>query len=260
MEFQVMTFNLRLNINSDGPFAWPYRRKAVVEYLRQISPLIIGAQEVLDGMLEDLKQELPEYTPLGVTRREGEEATPILYKSHLLECKAYGTFWLSKTPDIPNSIDFNSAFPRICTWAEFMVKGDRTRRFRVFNTHLDHISREAQIEGMKIIIQRMNENGEFLPSLLMGDFNAIESDDVIQYLNEKARVKGKSLTSCYAVQGADYGATFHNYTGIAEGDPIDYIYATEGFTFLNTTIDREMKHGLYLSDHYPVRCTVRFEG
>ena len=260
MQFKVMTFNLRLNIESDGKNAWPYRVDSVGKYLRKERPLILGTQEVLDGMLEDLVKHLPDYSYVGVTRRESEEATPIFYDRQQLDCKASGTFWLSKTPDIPDTVDFDSAFTRICTWAEFMVKTNRSIRFRVFNTHLDHVSRLAQIEGMKIIIQRMNEYNqkEYLPTILMGDFNATFNDEVIQYLDHDAKINGNPLVSCFQ-ERSRYGATFHNYTGIEEGEPIDHIYMTQDFELIETKVDTDKPDEVYLSDHYPVICKVKLK-
>src|SRR5690625_5191938 len=115
MRFKATTFNLRLNVDSDKHNAWPYRVQAVKTFIEEEQPLIIGTQEVLDGMLDDLSKALPHYHHFGLTRRQHEEASAILYNHQQLEVKESGTFWLSKTPTIPNSSDFNSACIRVCS-------------------------------------------------------------------------------------------------------------------------------------------------
>lgn len=48
---RIMTFNLRLDLASDGPNAWPYRRDWVASLIRFHAPDAIGVQEALAHML-----------------------------------------------------------------------------------------------------------------------------------------------------------------------------------------------------------------
>ncbi len=251
MLMKVTTFNLRLNHVQDKENAWPYRLKSVLEYINTTKPLVLGAQEVLDDMLNDLKGNLPDYSFVGVTRKEREEANPIFYQHEILELKEYGTFWLSNTPDVPNSVDFDSACIRICTWAEFMFKNNRKLRFRVFNTHLDHISSLARLEGIKLIFKRINSFQTMLPTVLMGDFNATVNDEVIEYM------KTQPMTTVYNYLNAEeYGTTFHYYSGITDGHPIDHIYLTKDINVLQVNIFKEKIFNIFLSDHYPVTALI----
>ncbi|MDF2699490.1 MAG: endonuclease, partial [Haloplasmataceae bacterium] len=231
MLFKITTFNLRLNVSSDKENAWPYRVNSVVKYIDDTNPFIIGTQEVTDRMLSDLTIQLPKYDHIGLTRVQNEEASSIFYNKEVLEVKEYGTFWLSKTPEVPNSKHYNSACVRICTWGEFIFKENRNLRFRVFNTHLDHISDLAKIEGMKTITKKMNlkANEDMLPTILMGDFNSTVNDEVIKYLNDDCTTVGsKPLTAVLDfLPKHEYGATFHYFTGLIKGDPIDHIYVTK---------------------------------
>lgn len=255
MEYKITTFNLRLNHVQDKENTWPYRLGSVVHYIKTTKPLIIGMQEVLDDMLIDLLKKLKNYSYIGMSRVQNEEYNPIFYDHTLLECREYNTFWLSETPHIPNSKSFNSACTRICTYGEFVFINNRNKRFRIFNTHLDHISNIARSEGIKIILHKIAEkNKEFaLPYILLGDFNATKDDDVLKYLNTK-----KDLINAYNYLPIEqYGATFHNFLGINEGEPIDFIFTSKEIKVLNTQIFREKIANIYPSDHYPVTTIIK---
>jgi|SRR5690554_564791 len=255
MQFKITTFNLRLNHINDKENAWGYRLNSVIKYIKTTKPLILGAQEVLDGMLNDLSNNLEDYKYIGLTRKQNEEANPIFYNKKILDCRESGTFWLSRSPNIPNTIDFASACIRICTWGEFLFKDKRNIRFRVFNTHLDHISKLAKIEGTKIIIKKVyNKNNETkLPTIIMGDLNSTREEEVIKYIKSQ-----KEFTDIYEyLPQSEYGSTFHNFNGIKEGTPIDFIFVSNEFKILRPTIYRKKILNKYPSDHYPVTTLIQ---
>src|SRR5689334_19650537 len=58
---------------------------------------------------------------------------------------------------------------------KFRLLEEPSFEFIAVNTHLDHISRKARIEGVKVIIEqskKMAQNST-IPVFLMGDFNTI---------------------------------------------------------------------------------------
>src|SRR6185503_20405447 len=68
---RVMTFNLRLDLASDGPNAWPHRRDWVAALIRFHAPDVVGVQEALAPMLADLDARLPGFARIGVGRADG---------------------------------------------------------------------------------------------------------------------------------------------------------------------------------------------
>jgi len=256
MQFKITTFNLRYNTPKDLENAWPNRVNGVIQFIKKTNPLIMGTQEVLDNMLVDLDKYLSNYAHIGLTRKQGEEASAIFYNHDVLEVKESGTFWLSKTPVIPDSRDFDSLCLRVCTWGEFIFKSNRLIRFRVFNTHLDHVSNLAKIEGIKIILKNIKTKNKVddLPTILMGDFNSTIEDEVIQYLkNDKKNVFNDVMDY---MMNENYGATFHNFTGRTDGHPIDHIFVSHDIDVIQTTIFRDKIEDIYPSDHYPVTSTI----
>ena len=98
------------------------------------------------------------------------EASCIFYRKDRFECLATDTFWLSETPRVPASKSWNTACTRVCTWGLFKDRFTG-KTFRYFNTHLDHISSQARVEGMKMILHEMGQIAQGETVFLTGDLN-----------------------------------------------------------------------------------------
>ncbi|MGM7702756.1 endonuclease/exonuclease/phosphatase family protein [Pseudalkalibacillus sp. Hm43] len=262
---KVMTFNIRVDLPQDGENAWGHRVQAVTRMVQKHQPLIIGIQEGLRPMLEDLERDLSEYRWIGQGRRGGDEDEfcAIFYAHRELEPVDSGQFWLSEHPEVPNSISWNSDFPRICTWGRFCFKKEPSKTFTHFNTHLDHISQWAREQGARLIVKKMKEQCplEGMPFLLTGDFNSNPDNPVIRQLRgESSLLEGKvHLKDAYSSFVGSPGKTFHGFLGGTEGEPIDFIFTSPSIKILNTEVDRSTVDGKYPSDHYPVICTLRWK-
>ncbi|ASK62218.1 endonuclease [Virgibacillus phasianinus] len=257
MNLSVMTLNLRVNNPEDGNNAWPFRINRVSEVIKLTQPFIIGTQEGLFSMLSDLQKCLPEYGMIGSGRGGGreDEHCAIFYKKQEVEVKDHGQFWLSQTPTVANSISWKSACPRICTWGAFNLAKNPAVKFLVFNTHLDHVSQTAREKGIQLIWAKMNAYiKKGLPVILTGDLNAGPENKTIQFLHGLDTIERQSanLIDAFSVLMHAPGATFHDFRGGKEGQPIDYIYTSLGVKILETKVDRSIIDGGYPSDHYPV--------
>src|SRR6186713_989688 len=147
-ELNVMTFNIRYNTKNDSLNAWPYRKDNAASQIKFHNVHILGVQEALYEQVIDLSQSLSQYKYVGVGRDDGiikGEYSAIFYDTAKLILLGSSTFWLSLTPDIPGSKSWDAAITRIVTWAKFTDKR-RNRTFFVFNTHFDHIGKEARRE------------------------------------------------------------------------------------------------------------------
>jgi hypothetical protein len=73
---------------------------------------------VLHNQLGDLRALLgPSYSHVGVGRDDGiaaGEYSPIFYDNKRFERLAWKTIWLSKTPDVPGSKDWDAVCPGAC--------------------------------------------------------------------------------------------------------------------------------------------------
>lgn len=239
----ICSFNIRNGDADDGPNSWPHRANTVIQLLQQIDADVFGLQEVLETQLDAILDSLPRYASIGVGRIDGAlegEFAPIVFRTDRLKLEDYGWFWLSETPEIPNSKSWDTACERICTWCDFSLKGNT---FRVMNTHLDHISEQARLEGARLILSRSNE----IPTVIMGDFNALPDEAPIQALRSSGFVDSLERKS---------QSTFHNWATEDYGQ-IDYIFV-RGLKFDWSWVIDKKQNGRDASDHYPVVATVRF--
>lgn len=252
---KIMSFNLRVDVESDGTNAWNYRNGRVVKILKNHSPCIVGTQEGIDYMINDLLNELPDYENIGKGRDSDctGETTAILFKKSKLKCIENGQFWLSETPEIPGSVSWESAFPRTCTWGKFQSLEDTSIEFLMVNTHLDHISQEARENGMRLITDFIHTNvGSTDTVFLTGDFNVTPENEVIQYLDNF-----DILQNSQKFADGEIGITFHDFDGGSIGEPIDYIYTSKSANIEKLTVDRTKFDDGFPSDHYPLVISVR---
>ena len=258
-EIKVMSFNVRLNSADDFTNAWPFRKDACIEMIKDQKPTVIGFQEAkYKDQWTVLKDALSEnYDGWGVDRDNGEESPNngetmgILYDKSKVKKLKGGTFWLSTTPD-KVSKSWNSACNRTATWGifEFIATGDK---FCYINTHLDHKSAEAQKEGLKLIVEKFKEyNPDGYPQFLTGDFNIKIGNatlDILKgYMDDTRLVAPSDKT--------DNDRTYNNWSSTG-GSIIDYVYCTKGMQVVEYhTIDES--YGVeYISDHYPIYAIIK---
>lgn len=249
-----MTFNLRTNVPSDGENAWPMRPEAVARAILRHDPDIVCAQEALYAMLLDLEPLLEKYSWVGEGRRGGQndEFCAIWFKKRKASVAESGSFGLSEKPERLGELGWGADYPRMCTWARLrMTDGGE---LAVFNTHLDHVSESAQVNGMRLVMDRIGELRERTGAsvALTGDFNVGPAHAVVRELEQAGYVNGYSSLPGGA---AAAGATFHDFRGGEAGEPIDYIFASPDVAVSRIEVDRGRYEGRYPSDHYPV-CAV----
>lgn len=171
---RVMSYNIRLDLESDGINRWSNRRDQFIGQVRLMKPAILGLQEVVPGQKTDLEQALPGYQFLGVARDDGRnkgEYSNLAIDRSVFRVQTSGTFWLSPTPKEPSK-GWDAAYPRIATWAKLVRRSDG-RRFLVLNSHFDHVGQTARLESARQIVRWIGANrtpGETV--LMTGDLNA----------------------------------------------------------------------------------------
>lgn len=260
--FKVLSFNIRYPAITDGKNYWPLRREMVRDVIRRIGADFVGLQEATPPQLAYLRNELPEYGVLARTREADPavgEMTPLLYRKSRWkpDAQEQGTFWLSEKPDKPGSRSWNTACPRIVTWARFVDR--RTdRALYVYNTHLDHRSAEARRKGARLLAERIAGRLDHEPVLLTGDFNCGESSKPMSRLKGTAEGSPVKLRDTFRVvhpEAKDVG-TFHGFSGRRSATKIDYVLASPAFRVLSAEILLDNVEGRYPSDHFPVVATV----
>lgn len=255
--FSAMTYNIRLDLASDGDNAWPHRRKALTSLIAYHAPDLVGMQEVLQHQKDQIEADLPAYQFVGVARDDGKQAgeySMLGYRTDRFDLLASGTFWLSPTPDRPGK-GWDAAYPRVATWARLRDKSAR-RTMLMVNTHFDHVGEVARLESAKLIRRWIGEHrapGDAV--VLTGDFNVPIGTPPYQAI--LADTPG--LVALYDTQ--DISRTPHfgplgTYTAFkidqVEPSPIDHIFVSDGVAVLRHATLTQQTGGKLPSDHYPV--------
>lgn len=247
-----MTYNIRLEVASDGEDAWEHRREYLSDQIRFYEPDILGIQEGLPQQVSFLQQKLTDYASEG-TGREGQgkgESTHIFFKKERFRKLETHTFWLSSTPDTV-SMGWDAACLRVCT--AVLLYDKRTReKLWIFNTHLDHMGEMARKNGVALILEKMKKlNPQGFPVTLMGDFNALPESEVIQWVkNEMDDTQLLSENKSFGPEGTFNGFKFLEPVR----KRIDYIFLSRSSQWKvhKHAVLSDSKNLHYPSDHFPV--------
>lgn len=251
----LMTYNIRLDIASDGENAWPHRKKALINQINFYEPSIFGIQEGLPHQVDEMKQMLSNYEALGSGRDGGHkgEYSALFYLSKDYEVLQSDTFWLSLTPNQPSK-NWDAALPRICTYALFREKVTGIE-FWVFNTHFDHIGVQSRLHSIDIIFSKIQSlNTTDAPVFLMGDLNVEPNSEVIAKLSEQMLDSfDVSVATPFGPNGTFNGFKFHDPVG----PRLDYIFVSQSYIeVLKYAVLTDSKDLKYTSDHFPVYIEV----
>ena len=263
---RVITSNISAAfLNPPGVPPWDERKLLYVQALRQVEPTLIGLQEVTPSQLGFLEQQLPEYTPLGVSPtnpdpallpiwqakygRFGLDSLPdpyeiiLFYHTEKYEQLATSHWWLSPTPERP-SIGFGNTAPRVVLWAHLRERTSGRDLF-VFNTHIDHRCTHPMVDLCRAKLAPFI--GQGAPIIFMGDLNFNPADANYRLLMEDGWRDSHPATTDREA------ATFLYDQPDVPGGRIDHIFyrgdnlqATNWMRLLSSDPQRR------LSDHDPV--------
>ena len=254
-EIRMMSYNLRCLTPLDfGEKTWFYRADLIVDDIVAQAPGIIGFQEATRWQYRYLVDTLSGYDSV-ITYRDKSpvsEGCPIFYNTSLYTLVDKGSFWLSETPD-KMSRDWDSACYRICSYV-ILTDKQSGLDFVVFNTHLDHVSDTARINGINVVLDKIARFGS-LPSVIMGDFNALEGSETYKNATEHfldARYAAQS------VEGTEY--TYQNWGNPENFKRLDYFMVSQsGFSVKEYWVLSALHDGVYSSDHCPILMTAVLE-
>ncbi len=255
---KVVSFNVKRDSIFCRAHAWKNRRELVARIIRESNAAIVGVQELMPAMKEDIRKRLTDYSIFGWgrTRKYTDEHAAILLHNTDTAALSDQTIWLSKHPEKSGSRAYFSVFPRICTICEVFSK-ELNCKIRVFNTHFDHICGPARTLGVRIILEYMHRLGvkEKLPTILMGDFNARPGSKPVRMLTENLHpYTDIHLTNIYSRFDQDkIHNSYHGFRGTRKGRrPIDYIFVSDDFEIEDAYLDHSNLNGYYPSDHFPL--------
>lgn len=266
---RLMTYNI-LNDNPkfspSSPKHWENRKAYVLQVIQAQQPDILCIQEGKPNQIAQIKTILPAHQYYGKpSRLQGKgEHVGIFFNQNHFKLQQENTFWLSTTPE-QCSKDWNSAHPRICSFVQLQHKTTQQNYF-IFNTHLDHKSPQARLEGIKLILNRIQVLQQQFPKaaiFLTGDFNAnpkkapyktiVESHLLMDsfYQNNTTLSISYTFTGIYK-KWCWEKLLLHLFYPNFMHQRLDYIFVNNNiqiqrYQILNTTFNNH-----YPSDHLPV--------
>lgn len=262
-DINVMTYNIRLGIASDGDNQWNNRKKNLASILTYFEADICGMQEAFFSQIQDLEKLLPDtYAWVGKGRDDGKEAgefSCIFYRKDKYTMLENNTFWLNEHPETVG-LGWEAKYNRVVTYAKFERVADK-KIFFVFNTHFDHEAVVARRESAKLLLSKIKTIAGQTPAIITGDFNATPTSEPIEILtntnNPDHLEDSENLTL------TPHFGPYSSFTGFQareqDGMRIDYI-------FLKNADFKVKKHatlspswnGRFASDHHPVLATISF--
>lgn len=253
-ELKVMSCNVRCISPTDVlKRSWFYRADLIIKGIQNNQPGVIGFQEVTKWQYDYLCDALDVFDSI-ITYRDNafnSEGCPIFYRSDIYTLINKGSFWLSETPEVMSK-DWGAQYNRICSYA--ILKDNATgTEFVVFNTHLSHVSDEARINGIQVVLDKIKEFGS-IPAVLMGDLNAEE------YTETYISATENFLDAKYQTTNTMTSATYQRWGREIENDCIDYILISKtGFKVNSYRVVTDTYDGVYSSDHFPLVTSLSFE-
>jgi endonuclease/exonuclease/phosphatase family metal-dependent hydrolase len=256
---KVITYNIRLDVESDGVNAWRFRKDYFSSQIQFYNPDIFGVQEAKPNQVIDISKALLDYNNVGIGRDgigQGESSN-IFYKKERFTVKESNTFWLSETPNTISK-GWDAAYNRVCTYALF--KDLKTKKlFWLFNTHLDHIGEQARTKGIELILSKIKEvNTKNYPVILMGDLNSEPQEDRILLLK-------KAMDDTREVSIEKPFGPFGTFNNFKHNEPvtrlIDYIFISKNSVFKvkKYAVLSDSKDLKYPSDHLPVYVEINLK-
>ena len=249
----VISSNIRYSEPRDDEHSWENRRDFLASRLLDYKPDLLATQEGKLPQIRDIDDRLTGLRCVD-SHREWHESLMypcLFYNPDKLTLAESGDFWLSESPAIHGSISFGSAFPRLCTWAQF------DEGIFAINVHLDNSGSDTRLCQIRVLMQQLeNQRASENAILLMGDFNESPECPVRDLINRE----WPDLTDPWLELGHDEESSHHHfYEKIDYGSRVDWILANEQLEAQEILLDKSQSgSGIYPSDHYILKARFRW--
>lgn len=262
-DINVMTYNIRLGIASDGDNQWNNRKKNLASILTYFEADICGMQEAFFSQIQDLEKLLPDtYAWVGKGRDDGKEAgefSCIFYRKDKYSMLENNTFWLNEHPETVG-LGWEAKYNRVVTYAKFERVADK-KIFFVFNTHFDHEAVVARRESAKLLLSKIKTIAGQTPTIITGDFNATPTSEPIEILTNTNNPD--HLNDSENLTLTPHFGPYSSFTGFQsreqDGMRIDYIFLKNAdFKVKKHATISTTWNGRFASDHHPVLATITF--
>lgn len=255
LNVSFMSYNVRYDLETTERDP-----QGVMTTIAAESPDVFGALEVTDQWADMLTSYFgDEYTYVSGKKNHSSdngEYTPIFFKTEKFELIDQGTKWFSKTPNIP-SMYTGADHYKIFT---YVVLKDKVTgvRFMYINAHFEPYQEDTARKARVLQAEQLKEfiEGQSIPVICGGDFNAIPNEDPISILTTGGNLR---YALNLAKEKVQTGGTLvsSDYTTLG-GRVYDYIFVSQSRVTVQKykMMDNKDENGKYPSDHIPVRADV----
>jgi endonuclease/exonuclease/phosphatase family metal-dependent hydrolase len=248
-----MTYNVRVETESDGDDNWPYRKEAVAALIRYHAPDVFGLQECYFSMARELATLLPDYDWYARGSADGKEsgaANPVFYRTARLELIEKRTLWFSETPDVPSQ-GWGAQFPRVATLVSLREK-DGSNVWQLANLHLDHRGENSKQNSAALTLKQLQGKER---AIVIGDFNSqIDGPATSVFLEGGFLDAQTASVSGHTGLSNTFNGFRRNWTRYRK---LDHVLVSKDVTVLRHEIPGETVDGRIPSDHFPVLADVK---
>ncbi len=246
---RVMSYNLDADTTTAGR-----RAPGMLAIISACDPDSIGVQEARSVWANQFRRGLKGYSRIGVSA-DGESTsgdpfgTYIYYKTDKYNVIDSGTFWLSRTPDVPSRYSDTVDCNRTCCW---VILEDKQTGFRYvhLNSHLDWMDEAATAYQMELLRKQIIifENMG-LPVFATGDYNTDEGSSVYQLMLREDSIGDAKFEAAETMSLGTY-PHYGDYD-VTTQMPIDFCFVTKSLMTVTRyrVVDDKYKDA-YVSDHF----------
>ncbi|MBP3483015.1 MAG: exo-alpha-sialidase [Alistipes sp.] len=249
---RIATYNIQYK-NS----IWDKRLYALERIFPEYDFDIVGTQEPFLSQIEDMMAFLGDkYDWIGScisgnNKDRNRHFNPIFYRKDRLELLEWGTEWFSEKPATPG---YGAYSARQFVWGHFRDR-KTGKEFYHFNSHFDHLGREAKEQSARILVGKAREIANGMPAFFTGDFNSDEASEPYRIIVSSGFIDD-TLNAVSDPVNAEY-FSMSNYkpmnTVPKNGKHIDHIFFTPANSrALSWQLITSSYDGNFGSDHLPI--------
>lgn len=260
--YRIATYNIRRITKEEKPEReWPIRRPLVRDVVIKYRFDIFGVQEPLGQQVDDMAEDLPDYSRFGVSDKDDHayQHQDIFYKTSRFSLLEEGHFWLA--PEGPASLPLdttpwdNEYHACVVTWGKFQ---DRSTDFTfyMFNGHFDPGGDLAKQESAKLMLSKIPQIAGSSPVIFIGDLNTNQDTAPFLTLNNSELLQE---TWDIATEKTPESRQTGNWwdPNWDYNSQIDHIFVTAHWDVVSRHVLLDRYNGVFPSDHYPVLAVVK---
>ncbi len=253
--------------------SWIYRKDICRDVLLAQKAEIYCFQECRMSHLEHFMAAMPGFAfyalrvPSGPNMYPSNPGNAIFYSTERFDLLEADGFWLSGTPQAPQTAYPDCLSVRFANWVKLKDK-NTNRVFKVWNLHLDHQTGTAggvlRGKQIKVLLDAADAEPAGSPQILTGDLNSapVFTPEYAAY----KQLTDNDWTDTWTELGNSensHGTTNGNFAGTTSSNKIDYIFHRGKFRATRAEIITDFRAvesvNRYPSDHYFVSADIEFD-